>query len=145
MPLPPPNTAADTAHSAHNTQPAQRPHRATPRVEDNPPQMRRPHSIGLYSPLSEGPDPGSAQRHVNEIFFSPLVCGSVSLHVEYAERGYEYGNPFIFCLFYECIPLEYVRVPVIYRVHQAEYGIHILVAVSQEYVNTYSTPRSVSV
>jgi len=31
---PPPNTAADTAHSAHSTQPALRPHRATPRVED---------------------------------------------------------------------------------------------------------------
>ena len=34
---PPPNTAADTAHSAHSTQPALRPHRATPRVEDKPP------------------------------------------------------------------------------------------------------------
>ena len=29
----------------------------------------------------------------------------------------------------------------VYRVHQAEYGIHILVAASQEYVNTYSTRR----
>jgi len=28
-----------------------------------------------------------------------------------------------------------------YRVHQAEYGIHILVAASQEHVNTYSTRR----
>jgi len=28
-----------------------------------------------------------------------------------------------------------------YRVRQAEYGIHILVAASQEYVNTYSTRR----
>jgi len=43
---PPPPTAADTAHSAHSTQPALRPHRATPRVEDKPPQTRRPHSIG---------------------------------------------------------------------------------------------------
>jgi len=62
---PPPDTAADTAHSAQSTQPALRPHRATPRVEDKPLQKRRPHSIGLCSPLSEGPDPGLAQRHVN--------------------------------------------------------------------------------
>ena len=40
----PPNTAADTAHSAQSTQPALRPHRATPRVEDTPPQTR--HSCG---------------------------------------------------------------------------------------------------
>ena len=33
----PPSTAADTAHSAHSTQPAMRPHRATLRVEDNTP------------------------------------------------------------------------------------------------------------
>jgi len=38
--------------------------------------------------------------------------------------------------------LEYVRIPVIYRLNQAEYGIHILVAASQEYVNTYSTRKS---
>jgi len=52
---PPPNTAADAAHSAHSTQPSLRPHRATPRVEDKPPQMHRPHlwpSPGLCSPLS---------------------------------------------------------------------------------------------
>ena len=34
---PPPNTAADTAHSVHGTQPALPPHRATPRVEDSTP------------------------------------------------------------------------------------------------------------
>jgi len=34
-----------------------------------------------------------------------------------------------------------VRVPVIYRVHQAEYVVRVLVDVSQEYANTYSTPR----
>jgi len=33
---PPPNTAADMAHSTHSTQPALRPHRATPMAEDNP-------------------------------------------------------------------------------------------------------------
>ena len=32
--------------------------------------------------------------------------------------------------------LEYVRVSVIYRVHQTEYVIHILVATSQEYRHT---------
>jgi len=30
--------------------------------------------------------------------------------------------------------LAYVRVPVIYTIHQAEYVVHILVAASQEYV-----------
>ena len=50
-------------------------------------------------------------------------------------------DPFLFNLFYEYINLAYVRVPVIYRVHQAEYVIHILVAASQEYANTYSTRR----
>jgi len=34
---PPHHTAAGTAHSAHSTQPALPPHRATPRVEDNTP------------------------------------------------------------------------------------------------------------
>ena len=56
-----------TQHTATPTQPALRPHRTTPRAEDKPPQTHRPHSNGLCSPLSEGPDPdpGSAQRHVN--------------------------------------------------------------------------------
>ena len=53
------------AHSTHSTQPALRPHRTTPKAEDKPPHTHRPHSNGLCSPLSEGPDPGSAQRHVN--------------------------------------------------------------------------------
>jgi len=35
--------------------------------------------------------------------------------------------------------LEYVRVQVIYRVSEAECIIRILVAMAQEYVNTYST------
>jgi len=55
--------------------------------------------------------------------------------------GVKYGILFIFSLFYEYSNLEYVHIHVIYRVHQAEYGIHILVAASQEYVNTYSTRR----
>jgi len=37
--------------------------------------------------------------------------------------------------------LEYVRIHVIYKVNQAEFGIHILVVASQEYVNIYSTRR----
>jgi len=46
--------------------------------------------------------------------------------------------------FYEYSDLEYVHVPVEYRVHQAEYVIHIRVAASQEYVNTYSTRRQIT-
>jgi len=56
------------------------------------------------------------------------------------------GNPKIRCiisinLFCEYTNLEYVHIHVIYRVDQAEYGIHIRVAASQKYVNTYSTRR----
>jgi len=49
------------------------------------------------------------------------------------------GILFIFSLFCEYINLEYVRMHVIYRVHQAEYAN---VAAPQEYVNTYSTRRT---
>ena len=64
------------------------------------------------------------------------------LHVEYAaERRRKYGIMFIFGLFREYINLECVRIPVIYRVNQAAYVIHILVVALQEYVNTYSTRR----
>jgi len=73
-----------------------------------------------------------------------VQMGWVSLHVEYAERGREYGILFIISLFREWTHLEYVRIPVTYRVNQAEYGISILVVVPQEYVNTYSTRRWVS-
>jgi len=50
---PPPHThtqqpAWPTAHTAHSS--TLRPHRATQRVEDKPPQTRRPHSNGLCSP-----------------------------------------------------------------------------------------------
>jgi len=47
-------------------------------------------------------------------------------------------------LFYEYSNLEYVRVYVIHRITQAEYGICLRMAASQEYVNTYSTRRHVS-
>jgi len=53
----------------------------------------------------------------------------------------KYGILFIFSLFYEYSNLAYVHIHVIYRVNQAEYGIHIRVAASQEYVNIYSTRR----
>jgi len=53
----------------------------------------------------------------------------------------KYGILFIFSPFDEYINLEYVRVPVISRVHQAEYVVHFLLVASQEYVNTYSTRR----
>ena len=65
-----------------------------------------------------------------------------SLHVEYAERGKEYGILFIFSLFCEYIHLEYVRIHVIYRVNQAEHVIRIRVFAPQEYVNIYSTRRA---
>jgi len=52
------------------------------------------------------------------------------------------GILFRFGLFYECSNLEYVDIRVIYRVHQAESGIRILVAASHEYVNTDSTRRT---
>ena len=64
-----------------------------------------------------------------------------TLHVEYAERRRKYGIIFIFSPLYEYSNLDYVRVPVIHRVHQAESVIHMRVAASQEYVNVYSTRR----
>jgi len=47
----------------------------------------------------------------------------------------------MFRLFCEYIHLEYVRIHVIYRVNQAECGIHILVVAPQEYVNICLTCR----
>ena len=81
---PPTHTEADMAHS---TQPALRPHRTTPMAEDQPPQTRRPHSNGLCSPLLEGPDPGSAQRHVNA--GSPVQTGEETEAVEEAAGAEE--------------------------------------------------------
>jgi len=65
----------------------------------------------------------------------------LTLHVEYAERGKEYGILFIYGLFCEYIHLENERIRVIYKVNQAEYGIHILVGAPQESVNICSTRR----
>jgi len=68
----------------------------------------------------------------------------MSLHGEYAEGRTKYSILFIFSLFYEYSTLEYAHIHVIYRVDQAEYGIRILVAASQEYVNTYSRRSTIS-
>ena len=62
----------------------------------------------------------------------------LTLHVEYAERGNEYGTLFIFSLFCEYSHLEYERIHAIYRDSQAEYVIHILVIAPQEYVNIFN-------
>jgi len=69
----------------------------------------------------------------------------VALHVKYAERRIKYGILFIFSPIYEYSNLAYLHVLVYYRVYRAKYGIHIRVAASQEYVNTYSTCRMVVV
>ena len=58
----------------------------------------------------------------------------VTVHVEYAERGKEYGILFIVRLFCEYTRLEYKYIPGIYRVNQAEHGIHIPVVAPQVYV-----------
>jgi len=47
----------------------------------------------------------------------------------------------MFSLFCEYTYLEYVRIHVIYRVNQAEYGNHIFLVAPQEYVNIDSTRR----
>ena len=54
----------------------------------------------------------------------------------------QHGILFRFSLFYEYSDLEYVHIYGIYRVNPEEYVVRILVAASQEYVNTYSTRTS---
>jgi len=85
---------------------------------------------------------GSGRRLCGPVPVHTQTSRTATLHVEYAERGRKYGVLFIFNLFCEYIDLEYVRVPVVYRVNQVEYGIHIRVVASQEYVNTYSTRKT---
>ena len=65
------------------------------------------------------------------------------LPVQYAERRIQFAILFTFSLFGEYINPEYVPIHVICRVNQAEYVIHILVAVPQEFVNIYSKRRPV--
>jgi len=59
------------------------------------------------------------------------------LHVENAELRYKYGIIFIVSLFCEYTILEDVRVPVRYRVNQAEYVLRIIAAVSHAYVRIH--------
>jgi len=47
----------------------------------------------------------------------------------------------VYSPFYAYSNVEYVHVPIRYRVQQAEYVIHIRMAASQEYVNIYPTRR----
>ena len=47
----------------------------------------------------------------------------------------------MFRMLYKYSYIASVRIFFMYRVAQAEYGIRILMAASQEYVNTYSTCR----
>jgi len=51
--------------------------------------------------------------------------GLGDLHVEYAERSIEYGIIFLSSPVYEYTNLDYERIPVYYRVHRAEYVIHM--------------------
>jgi len=76
------------------------------------------------------------------IYRDTSTTNILNLHVEYAGRSRKYGILCISDLLCEYINLEYVRVPVIYRVNQAECVIHSPVAALQEYVNTYSTRRT---
>jgi len=64
--------------------------------------------------------------HTPSVLFGPI------LHVEYAERGKEYGTLFISSLFCEYLDLEYVRIHVIYKVEQVEYVIRALVVAPPE-------------
>ena len=70
--------------------------------------------------------------------FTPRRLMLTALYVEYVERGNKYGILFIFSLFCKDTHHAYVRIHVIYRVDQTEYGIHILVVAPQEYVNIYT-------
>jgi len=66
------------------------------------------------------------------------------LHVEYAERGKEYGILFIFSLFCEYIYLEYTRNHVIHRVNQAEYATPIQHVGWVVYLSILSKSKSIS-
>jgi len=68
------------------------------------------------------------------------VCLAWPYMLNMRSKNKKYGILFIFRPFYEYSHLEYVHVPVCYRVHQAEYVSHTRVAASKEYVNTDSTP-----
>jgi len=61
----------------------------------------------------------------------------------YKKLGHPIGQPArqsARSLFCDYSSLAYVRVPVLYRVHQVEYGRRVNEVAPQEYVNTDSTP-----
>jgi len=76
--VPPPNTAAGTAHSAHSTQPALRPQRATPRVEDNiPADAPTPLNRSMLPPAesaSPGTDYGLPAPTCRSLSFRPATA-----------------------------------------------------------------------
>ena len=75
---------------------------------------------------------------------SPCVCHALYTYMLNTRGGRrKYGILFRFSVFYEYSNLEYEHIYVIYKVHQAEYVIHILVVAPQEYVNIYSTRRTI--
>ena len=115
--------------------------RVNPRTvlrRDSHASLRSVYHRGANPTHTEPPDRhrrgGTADR-------APNGQHDLTLHVEYAERGNEYGILFIFSLYCENRHLEYVRIHVIYRVTQAGYIIRIRMAASPEYVDTYSTGR----
>jgi len=67
---------------------------------------------------------------------------TASRHVDTRSAEKKYRIIFMFGLLYEYSSLEYERIYVMFRVTQAEYDTRILMAASQECVNTYSTPRT---
>ena len=93
----PPNTAADTARSAHSTQPALRLHRAAPRVEDTPSQTRRPHDDDftperhLHTPVQRGQSP---ERHTAVGTAAPTTTdtGNIAPQRTYPQDGQELAS-----------------------------------------------------
>jgi len=90
-----------------------------------------------HEPISKWTEKLFCYRETRACSFNSIARHILTLHVEYTERGKEYGILFIFSLFCENIHLEYVRIHLIYRVNQAEYVFQILVVAPQEYVNIY--------
>jgi len=95
------------------------------------------------------PRPTAASRSVNPSHLAlqgtfKRRLPPASLQAEYAGERIQNNILFIFILFYEYSNLEYVHIHVIYRVNQAEYGIRILLAASQEYVKPYLTYKPAS-
>jgi len=76
--------------------------------------------------------------------FPTVSYAAGTLHVEYVERGTEYGILFICSLLCVYINLEYVRIRVICRVKPGgirDSSLGFIWLAPQECVNTYSTRR----